>query len=345
MGYDTRAATDGRRALELFDREPLDLVLLDLVMPGFDGLDVIAHLRAHPERSDVPIILLTGHSEREHRLRGIEAGADEFLEKPVDAAILKARIRMLLALKDSRDELKRSRDALSARNRELEVLQREQRELMEFLVHDLKNPLMVVSGNVEYLRSSGGVTGAASEALADASEAAGRLRTMVEDLLTVSRLESSQFPLRSEPIVVADLLRIVMASFERKAREHDVTLSLRADRGLRVKADTTLLQRVFENIVDNSFRYTPRAGRIDFEAHTGAGIEIAISNSGPAIPTADRSRIFEKFARLGDASGLGGSAGLGLYFCKRAVEAHAGHIDVTETQEWPTSFVIHLPSS
>ncbi|RYG69922.1 response regulator, partial [bacterium] len=89
LGYDTRAATDGKRALELFASERPDLVLLDFEMPGLSGLHVLESIRADKEYGDVPVIMVTGHAEREHRLRAVEAGVDEFLEKPIDLTVLR----------------------------------------------------------------------------------------------------------------------------------------------------------------------------------------------------------------------------------------------------------------
>src|SRR5262249_46810825 len=145
-------ARGGREALELFDQEGADLVLLDVLMPGLDGLDVLTHIRARSDRPYVPVVLVTAHSERQHRLRGLEAGADDFLEKPVDQSILVARVRTLLRLKVALDELR-------TRNAELEQLQREQRELTQFIVHDLKNPITVMYANLQFLQQCFGSAG------------------------------------------------------------------------------------------------------------------------------------------------------------------------------------------
>ena len=103
------------------------------------------------------------------------------------------------------------------------------------------------------------------------------------------------------------------------------------------------MHRVIENILDNSLRYTPEHGRVGIDMRFDHCVEIAVSNTGPSIPPSDRKRIFEKFARL-DNSGLGrGNAGLGLYFCKRVIESLGGQIEVSETPDWPTSFILRLP--
>jgi signal transduction histidine kinase len=336
LGYELMRAENGRKALALYAEHAPDLVLLDVVMPGFDGLDVLAHIRAQRDRSYVPVVLVTAHSEREHRVRGLEAGADDFLEKPIDGSILLARVKTLLALKESRD-------AVAERHAVLERLQRDQRELMQFIVHDLKNPLAAIWMNATWLKDSVEGGSDVEGALSDTLEAAGRLRGMIDDLLIVYQLEESAFPVHEESISVASVLRPLIASYTRKAEAKAVSLAPPPMIDAEVRADRQLLRRVLENILDNCLRYTPASGRVEVAARSEGQIEIAVSNSGPPIPLAERGRIFQKFARGKGSEPSRGSAGLGLYFCKRAIEAQGGEIGVFETKEWPTSFVIRLP--
>jgi len=344
LGHELIFAGGGAAAIALYDERQPDLVLLDLMMPDIDGLAVLKHIREHD--AHVPVILVTAHSERSFRLQGLQAGADEFLEKPVDAPILLARVNTLLKLKTSRDELGASRDALVARNRDLEQLQREQRELMQFVVHDLKNQLFVVLGNLDWARHN--VRSAPPHEMAGVLEegavGALRLRAMVEDLLVISNLEDASFRVRPERVPVTEIVRDVLAAYERKASQKRVSLDAPASTGYQLWGDPALLRRVIENILDNSLRHTPSAGHVSIQTRLGRLLEISISNDGPPVPPEDRERIFEKFARGSGQAPTVGNAGLGLYFCKRAVEAHGGQIRVLETSEWPTSFVIELPT-
>jgi signal transduction histidine kinase len=347
LGHELAVADNEETAIALFDADQPDLVLLDFVMPGIGGLGVLAHIRGHSHGPHVPVILITAHSERSHRLLGLGAGADEFLEKPIDAPILLARVKTLLTLKESRDELQASRDSLATRNVLLERLQREQRELMQFVVHDLKNQLSVVlmSLNCAEARATELQCPELSEVLGDGNVGAQRLQAMVEDLLAVSRLEDSTFPVKAQFVSAAALLGSVVTAYEFEARQKSVSLTRPANADWKLWADPALLRRVLENILDNSFRYTPVAGHIAVSARLGDEIEIEICNDGPPIPLDERERIFDKFVRGRSELPANGNAGLGLYFCKRAIEAHGGRIRVCQTAEWPTSFVIQLPRS
>jgi diguanylate cyclase (GGDEF)-like protein len=345
LGHELVRAEDGQSALTAFAACKPDLVLLDLVMPGMDGLDVLAQIRTAEGADHVPVVVLTAHSEPEYRRRGLEAGADDFFEKPADARGLRARVTTLLQLKESRDTLRRVNEELELRNAELRRLQGEQRELTAFVVHDLKSPLAAIWSNLEFVREQARADRPrVREALGDAAIACRRLRSMIDDLLVISRLEESEFPLQSEPIVLSDLLRDVFGEFARQAADKHVELLGPPRTKARIKTDRALLQRVIENILDNSLRHTPEHGRMGIAARNNGDVEIAVSNSGPSIPLSERQRIFEKFARVGRSGGALGNAGLGLYFCKRAIQALGGDISVTETPEWPTSFVVRLPA-
>jgi len=359
-------ARSGNEALrELLKRE-FAVILLDVQMPEMDGYEMARHARSNPTTSDIPIIFLTAmHQTEDTVLQGYGSGAVDILFKPVSAIILRSKVQIFLDLYAMRRrladqiathertliELQASRDALEQRHVALAEAQRDQRELTAFIVHDLKNPLTVVNMGLELAR--GDIPSSQPE-LADtineAAEAAARLRTMIEDLLTISRMEEATFPLQREQLSVTKLLRSVIQSFVRRAEERGIVLSQPPEMNVEIKGDRTLLQRVFENILDNAFRYTPARGRIEVmirkvmsRTAQAQGLEIDVSNDGPPIPERERARIFEKFRRGLENSSTSGNAGLGLYFCKRAVEAHGGDIDVVQTTEWPTQFRISLP--
>lgn len=346
LGYPLSTATNGLDALSLLDAQPFALAIVDLMMPGMDGLELLAKIREHPRTRDLSVIVMTANTERDFRVRGLDAGADDYLEKPLDTAVLLARARTLLRLKESRDELRASRDSLNQRNRELEAAQREQREFMEFVVHDLKGPLTGIVANTEWVYEQTDRSDTARlRALEDVLGSAARLRGLVNDLLIVSRLERGTFPLQRQKVALAAMFRQLWREFSRAAADREIELSLPLDSRQSAQVDSSLLQRVLENLLENSLRFTPEHGRIALEAEVGEQLRIQVGNSGPAIPEAERALIFEKFQRGSGSVTRSGSVGLGLYFCRRAVEAHGGSIQVLETKDYPAIFRIHLPLS
>jgi signal transduction histidine kinase len=323
-----------------------DLVLLDCMMPEMDGLEVLRRIRRHATLGETPVVIMTSFPDQRLRVSAFEHGADDVLEKPLDPDVLLARLGTLLRLKVSRDELKASHAELTRQNQELERAQREQRELTEFIVHDLKGPLTGIVANTEwvYEQLAGSDTGYLS-ALEDVLESASRLRAMVNDLMAVSQLELGTFPVHRSSVIMGPLLQRVTRDFSRAAELRQIELAQPPNLDVEVAVDVDLIQRVICNILENSLRYTPEHGRVAVEAHVAGELEIEIKNSGPPIPKLERDLIFEKFRR-GSGAGLAhGNAGLGLYFCKRAVEAHGGHIEVVETPDYPTCFLIRLPAA
>lgn len=337
LGCEVVTAGGGRAALDRLEAEKFDLLLLDLVMPELDGLDVLTHLRAR-SGPHVPCILLTAHNDRENRLRGYEAGADEFLEKPVDRALLLTRVRTLLRLKETSDELAR-------RNAELERLTRAQRELTSFIVHDLKNPIAVLQVNVPYARRGfRAEPELADEALEDSEDAIQRLRGLVNDLLGIALAGDAELPLRLSELCVRELLQDVARLHRREAALRQVELLVESSADLRLRGDSDLLRRVLENLVDNALRHTPAKGRIALNTwreddHT----RLVVSNNGSPIPDTLRPRLFEQFGRIDQNAVSQGHVGLGLYFCRRVAEAHGGTIELATVPGWPVSFVLSLP--
>lgn len=241
--------------------------------------------------------------------------------------------------------LQESLEDLSRRNAELETAQQLQRELVHFIVHDLKGPLTAVTANAEWVYEQlAGQPASLLEAMEDVLHGATRLRGMVGDLLLISQLEHGTFPLVRERVDIVALVRRSIKQVRREAEQKDVTLVQSTELGGTAEADPTLLDRVLSNLLDNSLRFTPRGGRIAVQVSLERGLELRVANSGPAIPVADRARIFEKFARA-EAGDRHLNAGLGLYFCRRAIEAHGGRIAVEDFEDYPTCFRVSVPAA
>jgi two-component system, sensor histidine kinase and response regulator len=334
-GYHLIEAASGQEALEIASQTDVDLVLLDVVMPGIDGMEVTRRLRASSPDGFLPIVLVTALTDQGSRRRGLEAGADEFLSKPVDPQELLLRTRNLLALRDKEK-------ALLERNIELLELRRFRGEMVALVLHDLKNPLAALRTNVSFAKDCW-PDAEAVEALADAETSGQQLSDLLTNIAEVQRLEEASLPLRRESVRVAGLLTEVLNGRRTHARQREIVLSLDADPAVELAVDRRLMRRVVENLLDNAFRYVPVGGQIQI-AVTAAGehTQISVGNSGPAVPADACTRIFEKYVRT---SKHRQNLGLGLYFCRLAVEAHGGRIGVSGSAELPTNFVIELPST
>jgi signal transduction histidine kinase len=281
---------------------------------------------------------VTALADHDSRLRGLRAGADEFLTKPVDRHELLLRVANLLSLRAKES-------ALLAQNVELVELQRFRDEMSAMIVHDIKNPLSVMLANIDYLIEGAGDDLDALGALHDSKSAGRRAVRLLGNLLDLSNLETGRWKLRRELTEVATIIEPLVGQRAHMAGARDIRLGCDIDRSVRVFADAELVGRVVDNVLDNAFRHTPAGGRIEVSgAATDGVVQLRIGNTGVPIPNEARERIFDKFSQAGAANVGRMNLGLGLYFCRLATEAHGGRIWVEQTAELPTVFGLELPA-
>jgi two-component system sensor histidine kinase/response regulator len=330
-------AASGEDALAAVASERPDIVLLDVMMPGLSGFDTVERIKAATRDQFLPVVLVTALADHDSRLRGLRAGADEFLTKPVDRHELLLRVANLLSLRAKES-------ALMAHNVELIELQRFRDEMSAMIVHDLKNPLSVMLANIDYLIESAGDNLDSLDALHDSKSAGRRAIRLLGNLLDLSNLENGRWKLRREHTEVAQLIEPLVDQRAHMAGARDIRIGCTIDRGARVFADAELVSRVVDNVLDNAFRHTPAGGRIQVSgANTDGVVQVRIGNTGAPIPDDARERIFDKFGQTGSNVGRM-NLGLGLYFCRLATEAHGGRIWVEQTVELPTVFGLELPA-
>lgn len=332
-------AASGTEALALAAERLPDLVLLDVMMPGLDGFETATRLKALAGSEFLPIILVTALGDHASRVKGFEAGADEYLQKPVNRLELHARVRNLLSLRRERQEL-------AAQNARLRELQRLRDEMTSLVVHDLKSPLTAVSINLRFIAERVGAPGYEpdlQEAVADARLASGRLLRLISDLLDVARAEEQRLAARKAKLELGALADAVVRENAAYARERRIRLELAVPDG-QVVADGALLQRMLENLLENAIRHAPAGARVAVRATLEPGrAEILVGNEGKPIPAEARARIFDKWGQAQAGDHAGGHRGLGLYFCRLAAEAHGGTIEAVDHPEFAACFQIVLP--
>jgi signal transduction histidine kinase len=225
--------------------------------------------------------------------------------------------------------------------------QRRRDELASFLVHDLKSPLTSVLLQARMLAADESLSPAAREGAGDVVAAAESVLGMVLDLLDVASSVDGQLVPQREDFDLGELVEQVRRGAAGRAALRRQRLAVAAEGPQRVVADRELLRRVLDNLLDNSFKYTPTGGTIGLEYRSpGPGeVELRVRDEGPGVPEAMRERIFDKYFRLDRDAFVHGrvSRGLGLVFCRAAVEAHGGRIWVEDNAPRGTTFCIRLP--
>ncbi len=339
-GYAVDTAEDGEAGLAIFQQREPDLVLLDMLMPGIDGIETCRRMRKLPGGQDTPIVFITAHGDLELQRQALESGGDDFLTKPIQRVELLLRVRSLLRVKRIARELARN-------NEELLRVQRQKDDLGGLIVHDLKNPLAAILTNgafvLEMLQSE-----AARPVVQDIMSAAETMRRMVMNLIDVNRSEDGALALHVDTVDATLLVKDVVNAMGVRAREreHELCVSSCADLPP-LEADYDILRRVLETLLDNSFKYTPKCGKVQLgcELEGSTALLFRVSDQGPGVPAHSRQRIFEKYVQLDSEVRLHGRAsrGLGLVFCKKAVEAHGGSIWVDEAEAGGARFTVRMP--
>jgi two-component system sensor histidine kinase/response regulator len=338
-GYTVWIATDGEQGLAVAQERSPDVVLLDVMMPRVSGFDVCRRLKADQATAMIPVLLLTSLDAREDRLAGIGAGANDFITKPIDTGDLLLRVRNAVTAKRLHDEL-------TSQFRKLEELQAARDTLTHMIVHDLRSPLTGLQSYLDLLRLAvaAGSNDEVLEFARDAHDLAGKLKEMVSQVLDVSRLESGEMPLSPKDTDLVELLPRAVATLG-PAPDGIGVIYETAAQPFVIACDGDVMTRVVANLVGNAFKFVPRRGevRIGLERSNGV-VRVTVSDNGPGIEPEHRQVIFEKFgqAPLGRA-GKARSTGLGLTFCKLAVEAHGGKIGVDSCAGGGARFWIELP--
>ncbi len=337
LGYEVYHAEDGLEGLKYCSEVDFDAILLDLMMPQMNGKEVCRKLRANAATEHLPIIMVTSQSDREDRLEALEAGANDFLPKPVDHQDLIVRVRNAVHLKHLNDDVRES-------YRQLKEAERMREDMTAMMVHDMRNPLIGIIGNLELVQFEGQLQGMEAECLEQAHRCSNDLVSMVNSLLDVTRLESGNMPLALATNELDDIVETALDALGSKIRNVNVVRNL--DRSLLTKCDAGVIARVIGNLVSNAADFVPEtSGRIEIRASEAEGfVKLSVIDNGPGISQEDQERIFEKFSQSRTSRrNARPSAGLGLAFCKMAVESHGGEIQLESEAGKGASFHVLLP--
>jgi two-component system sensor histidine kinase/response regulator len=345
-GYDVRLAPDGRTALALASERPPDLVLLDVMMPDLSGLEVCRQLKNDPRTRLCQVVLVTALDGSPHRVEGLDTGADDYIAKPVRREEFMAKVRSMLRARRLLAELEEARETVALRNAKLEELEGLKETLTQTLVHDLKNPLAAVLGNLELMERKADES--VLHLVRRSKAAAWRMHQMILNLLDIGQLEEGKLVLHPEPLDAGSLARKACQEMESGATQRGVQLELVADEATAIlRGDGAVLRRVLDNLLSNAIEHSPQGGIVRLAVTLcDEGIEIAVSDQGSGVPPEFREKIFEKFQRLESRKSMpGANRGLGLTFCRLAVEAHGGTIWVDDAPGQGALFRALLPAT
>jgi len=339
-GHRVTEAADGKEALEKVVEIFPDVVLLDVMMPRMDGFEACRQLKGSPKTAPIPVLLVTALKERADKLKGIEAGANDFLNKPIDNRDVILRVRNAVYTKHLYDQLEESYNRL----RKLEALRD---SLTDMIIHDLKSPLTGMRAFLQILQMQikDKISREEGENLDWAVNLTGSLTTMINSLLDISRLEAGEMPLRLNPGDLRDVAREAVETIAIPEDRSRVVLE-EGPEPVRAYFDAEVIIRVIANLVGNALKYSPGEGKVKVNVKADGGKTwVAVTDNGPGIPPEYHEKIFEKFGQVeAHQTGQKRSTGLGLTFCKLAVEAHRGKITVESEESQGSTFTFWLPA-
>lgn len=360
LGHEPIPAAGGEEAVERARAARPDLVLMDVMMPGVDGIEATRRLKADPDTRLVPVVIVTALTDSDARKRAAEAGADDFMTKPVDALELSLRIRSFLAVKRTYDELEASRARASQQDR-LKT------EFLASVSHELRTPLAAVAAAARTLWRDGGSRPESVARLAPMIlEECSRLGRILDEALEFARLDAGVLPWAESSFAAAPCVEAVAATFAPMAEEKGVSLSSQVrppgpGEGT-LRGDRDRFLQLLSNLTSNALKFTPpggtvrlalaRAGPADaprFGVTPPAGrglVLVAVEDTGVGIAPENQKLIFERFRQVADpATGRPSGAGLGLAICQDLVERFGGRIGLRSAPGQGSRFTVALPEA
>lgn len=354
QGYSSALATDGSTALDmLIGKKDYAVVLLDISMPGLDGITVLKRLQE--EGSDTAVIMMSGHGSEELVVECMKAGAEDYIAKP-------------FALQDMQQRIERAQ--VHRRERiEKRLLQQERDDFVLMLSHDMKNPLTAVIGSIDIIREGclGTVNEEQQEYLQAAIDSCNEVVHMIDNLLDIKKFEAGKIQMAVQPYRVHELVVKITDQFARAARHDSIDLVVEMEPCTSMIAvDKAAFTRILGNLLGNALKFTPEEGRITVSCHCISSrealfippyaqlhpglresdyfIKLVVSDTGNGIPADKLESIFDRYTQLTrKAERERGGAGLGLTYCKLAVEKFQGTIWAEGQEGQGSSFVILLP--
>lgn len=339
--YEIQVAMDGETAIEMVTESPPDIILLDIMLPKMNGFEVCERVKKDPGTRFIPVIMITALKELKDKIHSLEVGADDFITKPFENVELLTRVKSLLRIKKYHDELER-------KNKELLQMDQFKDELSHLIVHDMKNPIFVIQGNLQMMGM--GLSEPKPDVLKKYVDRIERstqnLLRMVLNLIDIAKIESGEMKLNKELVNLNDLIEACIQKIgeypENTHKNIKVDLS---DNVPMTALDNSVFERVLDNIITFAVSNASNDGNVEIKTSFENGtICCQIIDDGVQIPHEYHQSIFEKFSQVeikNEGYRLG--RGLGFTYSKLAIVAHHGTITLADDINVGNKFILQIP--
>ena len=331
--YDVVAVADGESALGMARLEKFDLVLSDVMMPKLDGFGLLKGLRADERTATVPVILLSARAGEESRVKGMGAGADDYLVKPFSARELLARVEAHLNLQRIRREAEAAARELMASEKaartSAEIANRIKDDFLAILSHELRTPLNAIVGWTHLLKG-GKLNDQERQRGIDVIERnAAAQRSIIDELLDISRIVTGKLKLDPRPVELSGVIESAIDAVRPAAETKNVQIFTAIERNVGlVMGEAVRLQQVVWNLLSNSVKFTPSNGRVEVELKAaGTNLKLTVRDTGEGIDAEFLPHMFERFRQADTSSKrVHGGLGLGLSIVSSLVTMHGGEV-------------------
>ncbi len=336
-GYRILQAENGAEALRLLERETVDVILTDVMMPIMNGLDLLRQIKER--RPDQLVVVMTGYADKEIILRALKADADDFINKPINLLQLKTTIDKVLEKKVLKEELIH-----------LKRMDRLKSDFLGLISHKLKTPITAISLFIQNLAR--GIGNPADPSFRDTLELileeSDYLGHLIQDLLDYSEVILNEGPPAREPVALKEVLQKLLVERDGAAESKGVVLSCSVDDPLpTLQLDRRRIAFAIQALLDNAIKFTPPGGRVSIDsAVDGDCVRLVIRDTGCGFRREELPKIFEKFYQVDpDHTGQVRGFGLGLFYARLFVQDHGGSIRLESTPGEGTTAILTLPRS
>jgi two-component system, sensor histidine kinase and response regulator len=336
QGYDLSYATSGAEAIAQLQVKAPDVILLDVMMPDVDGLEVCRQIKANSDWQHIPVVMVTALQSREDLARCLEAGANDFVSKPVNGLELRARVQSMVRIKQQYDALKQ---LLLYREESLQLRE----EMADMVIHDLRNPLSSILLGCYILQASE-LPDRQHQKVLQIEKAGQQLSDLIDSLLIMAKLEGGKVALNLVEVDLNALGNETVEDFQTIATQQRVELlSQLPEAGTAVHLDAPLLRRVLDNLISNALKFSPAGSQVilEIDCPSKSQVRIQVKDQGRGVSEELRQSIFEKY-EIGESCQGIVQIGLGLTFCKMVVEAHGGRIFVEPQEPKGSVFTVEI---
>ncbi|MGA7721520.1 MAG: hybrid sensor histidine kinase/response regulator [Ignavibacteriaceae bacterium] len=349
QGYKVRPVPSGKLALQVANIEPPDLILLDILMPEMNGYEVCEKLKADDKLKEIPVIFISALSETIDKVKGFLAGGVDYITKPFQFEEVHARVRTHLELRRQKQELKKSYEQL----KELGSLRD---GMTHMIAHDMRSPLSLMATIFQTLEKSETkhTSDKNRQMVHNGALSTAGLLQMVDSLLDINKLEAGHEELKLINCDLVEISKVILREYEYLRESRRFIFDMKTF-PVRVICDYNLISRVIRNLFMNALKFTPKDGAISITVESleedgsqsddspgkKESARVTIQDTGQGIPAHYLGKVFNKFVQVESREF---STGLGLTFCKLAVEAHGGHISVESEEGKGSTFWFTLPN-